>query len=56
MSAWGWPQWAYAGLMAFGVVVSISKHGQPQGVYSGPMTFITVALCVWILWMGGFWS
>ena len=53
---WGWPQWVLMGLLAFNLVVHISKHGEDRGQHSGPVALIDGVLTGWILYMGGFWT
>ena len=53
---WGWPQWVYAGLFVFAIVIHVSKHGEERSSYDGPSAFFAGAVCTWILYMGGFWT
>lgn len=57
MSAWHWPQWTMAGLLVLSVIAGIGKDGQidpkPRRMEHA---FLEVALLVWLLWAGGFWS
>jgi hypothetical protein len=55
MAGWGWPQWVYAALMVFSVLVNVSKHGQSRA-YDGPAAGLAAMIGAWLLWMGGFWS
>lgn len=51
-----WPQYLYAGLLVLGIVIHVSKHGQPRDPYDGPIAFISALITAWILYMGGFWG
>lgn len=56
MSAWGWPQWVYAGLVAFGVLFALVKDGEPRtGTHSASGALLSAIIACWLLWMGGFW-
>lgn len=56
MSGWHWPQWVALGLYTFGVVMAVSRHGEPRENYDGPGTFFAAIVSIWILWCGGFWG
>lgn len=56
MTAWHWPQWVLAGLLAFDVVIHISKDGEPRRAYNGPIGALSVGITAWLLWCGGFWG
>ena len=55
LDGWGWPQWVYLSIFAFGLVVHICNHGDKRE-YNGPLALVSVAICSWILYEGGFWS
>lgn len=56
MSAWHWPQSTLAILIAFEVVLKISKHGEERPPYNGPLCFLDALFMCWLLWAGGFWG
>jgi len=57
MEHWEWPQWVYAGLFAFSVLMNLGLHGEPRtGKYNGGVGLFSVGLASWILYCGGFWS
>lgn len=56
MSAWAWPQWVYAGLLSYGVLRAMVKHGEPSPPWDAGFSMAAAMLCAWLLWMGGFWG
>jgi hypothetical protein len=56
VSAWHWPQWTEAGLLAFGTIIAVCRHGEPREKYDAGDRAVGVALVVWVLWCGGFWG
>jgi hypothetical protein len=56
MTAWHWPQWIEAGLLALSVIGAVSNHGKPRGNYDGPSSFLAAVFLSWLLWCGGFWG
>jgi hypothetical protein len=56
MSAWGWPQWVIVGCVAWGVLTSIAKDGEPKGDYNAGFAIADGMILAWLLWMGGFWG
>ena len=57
MSAWGWPQWLYAGMFLLSNLIALAKDGEPRtGKHEFGITLASTFVCAWILWMGGFFG
>lgn len=56
MSAWGFPQWAIAVLLALELILAFILDGQPRPNYSACRHALSVAIVLVLLWQGGFWS
>lgn len=57
MALWGWPQWTYAGLFALSIIIAAALDGDPKtGKHSFATTVVSAAICVGILFAGGFWA
>lgn len=52
----GWPQITFISLLAVSFAISAVKHGEARPPYSVWAAAIGVALNVWLLHAGGFWS
>ncbi|WAJ26885.1 hypothetical protein [Antarcticirhabdus aurantiaca] len=56
MSAWGFPQWILAVLIAIELSLAFILDGQPRPNYSACRHGLAVAILLVLLWWGGFWS
>lgn len=53
----GWPQGIYLALFFLSVCHHASKNGQPRtGTYDLGAALISAAICIALLWWGGFFS
>ncbi|MES3155028.1 hypothetical protein [Sphingomonas faeni] len=53
----GWPQGIYLALFFLSVCLHASKNGQPRtGTYDLGTALISAAICISLLWWGGFFS
>lgn len=56
MSAWEWPQWTYAALYAFSIIMAAAFHGTPrQGNHNVLVVIVLMSGCAYVLHAGGFW-
>lgn len=51
-----WPQIVYLALVMMGVGVALAKHGEPRTPYSAWGTLLATAICLGLLWAGGFFA
>jgi len=57
IATWGWPQWTYASLFGFNVLVATMLDGKPRGgEHSFATSVVSSAIGVGILFAGGFWA
>ncbi|WP_164831248.1 hypothetical protein [Sinorhizobium meliloti] len=52
----GWLQVAYLMLTALGLGVNLAKHGEPRPAYSVWTALVGAAICLGILYWGGFFG
>mgnify|MGYP001587253804 CR=1 FL=1 len=50
-----WPQMAYIAITLVGIGVTMEKHGQEE-TCSFPISFLSSAVCWFLLWKGGFFG
>ena len=54
---WHWPQITWAILVGLHVIISLARDGEPKrGEHHALTDLVAIALGVWILYMGGFWT
>lgn len=51
-----WPQWVYAGLIAFNVTAGMYKAGKSQDGGDAVVVLLAAATATTILYFGGFWA
>ena len=57
MASWSWPQWTYAGLFAFSVLMGAVLDGELKtGKHSFGVSMVSAMIGVGILFAGGFWA
>lgn len=57
MISLGWPQIVYLALTVLGMGFILAQHGRPKtGTYNFVSSLCVSLFCLWLLWMGGFFS
>ncbi len=57
IDAWGWPQWTYAGLTMFAIIMAAALHGKDvDAKHNVLLTLILRGIVIYILISGGFFA